>query len=278
MTEPGFFHTVLIVDDEEKIGRAIRRLLNMNDIESVYADSAPKALDQMASSETPFSLILSDQRMPDMPGTEFLEQARKIHPHTIRFLVTGYSDMETIVNSINKGAVHRYILKPWDDDMFMDTVRSGLKRYEEMLENERLTRTVKKQHKKLHQLKEQLITLTSDQYRKIVDMDREIEDIREQLEELKAGMSTSACHPDKVITHMESILLKENDDNINMEDMDMNIKDMNMDMDNINRLHRFYTCCIRSTYEEFDGISKRNGFEMPRIMPAQSLNSGSGGT
>jgi response regulator RpfG family c-di-GMP phosphodiesterase len=162
--------------------------------------------------------------------------------------------MEAIVNSVNKGAVHRYILKPWDDDMFMDMVMSGLKRYEEMLENEGLIKRIQKQHKNLHLLKQQLMELTSHQYLKIMDMDRETEGLREQLERLNKEVSASECHPDKVIANMESILLKENGD----------------DMVNINRIHHFYTCCIRSIYDEFDGISKRNGFEIPRIIPPQS--------
>ena len=89
-------HTILIVDDEEKIGKSLGRLLRTIKIKYVYLDSGQSALERLKSTSTPFSLILSDQRMPGMTGADFLEKAKEIAPDTIRFLITGYADLPTV--------------------------------------------------------------------------------------------------------------------------------------------------------------------------------------
>ncbi|WP_186441179.1 response regulator [Desulfamplus magnetovallimortis] len=210
ITTGKFSHTVLIVDDEKKIGKSIGRLLTLNDISFVYAESGHKAMDEMRSAEKPFSVILSDQQMPEMSGAEFLEQAKKIHPDTIRFLLTAYSDIDTVTASINKGSVHRYLLKPWDDDILMETLNSAFLQYEKIIENERLLVTAKTQHKKLLQMEQALMEITSRQYREIRKRDREIEHIQAQL---KDDLSNASCHPDQLIDELNSFI----DNSINKE-------------------------------------------------------------
>ena len=104
---------MLLVDDDAPTGKAIGRVLEREGLGYTFVDSAEEGIKVLENVEFPFSLILSDQRMPGMPGTEFLSRAKELAPDTIRYLITGYSEMDTIINAVNKGAVQHYISKPW---------------------------------------------------------------------------------------------------------------------------------------------------------------------
>ncbi len=147
--ESGYEHKVLIVDDEEQIGKVIGRFLETQKAEYIYVESGEKALKEIKRAKKPFSLIICDQRMQGMHGTDFLSYAKKISPDTIRFLMTAYSEMDTIINSVNHGEIQRYIAKPWKQDELTKYIREGLKQYEFFLENEKLVALAKKQNKKL---------------------------------------------------------------------------------------------------------------------------------
>jgi response regulator RpfG family c-di-GMP phosphodiesterase len=98
------------------------------------------------------SLIISDQRMPGMSGSEFLEQAKRIRPEIIRILLTGYSDVSAIIDAVNKGEIHRYFTKPWNDEQLLAQVDQSLEQYELVLENRRLQALVQSQNKQLYEL------------------------------------------------------------------------------------------------------------------------------
>ena len=98
-----FNHTILIVDDEENIRKALGRLIKRTGALAFYAASGPQALDFIEKSEHQLSMILSDQRMPGMEGTRFLEKARAITPETVRFLITGYADINAVSDAVNAG-------------------------------------------------------------------------------------------------------------------------------------------------------------------------------
>ena len=119
-------HKVLVVDDDEQIGKTICRILKTEHRKYAWTDSGEAALEKLKKARQPYSLIISDQRMGGMDGTTFLEQAKNISPNTIRFLLTGYMEMETLIKAVNKGAIQRYIAKPWDPDEFVEDIRSGI--------------------------------------------------------------------------------------------------------------------------------------------------------
>ncbi len=105
-----YTHSILLVDDEEGILNALRRLLKALDAKVVTAPNAEAALELVENGG--FSLIVSDQRMPGLSGVELLQQVRKISPDTIRILLTGYADIDATVRAINEGAVKYYLNKP----------------------------------------------------------------------------------------------------------------------------------------------------------------------
>jgi response regulator RpfG family c-di-GMP phosphodiesterase len=142
-------HHILLVDDEESITKALQRLFRRESHEIHTASGGEEALHLLRESANPFSLIVSDQRMPGMNGAEFLAKAREIFPGSIRILLTGYSDMTAVVDAVNRGQIHRYMTKPWNDEELLLVVRQSLEHYDLVTENFRLLELTKKQNEEL---------------------------------------------------------------------------------------------------------------------------------
>jgi response regulator RpfG family c-di-GMP phosphodiesterase len=149
-------HLILLVDDEPSITRSIQRLFRKESYKVLTALSGPEGLTMLSGSDTPVSLIISDQRMPGMTGAQFLEKARALAPDAIRFLLTGYSDVKDILDAVNKGEIHRYLTKPWNDDDLLFQVRSALETFELRVENKRLNELSRQQNAELTELNQDL--------------------------------------------------------------------------------------------------------------------------
>lgn len=141
---------LLCVDDEPNILSALRRLLRPHGYQVTIAGSGAEALTIME--EQPFDLVISDMRMPEMDGAQFLEQVRKRWPDTIRLLLTGYADVTSTVDAINKGEIYRYISKPWDDNELLLIVRQALERKALEREKVRLELLTARQNEELRDL------------------------------------------------------------------------------------------------------------------------------
>ncbi len=84
-------------------------------------------------------IIFSDQRMPKMTGIEFFESIIEIHPYPIRILITGYTDLNAVIDAINRGQVYKYLTKPWNDDDVRDSIEKAYEIYRLREENMQLT-------------------------------------------------------------------------------------------------------------------------------------------
>jgi len=155
-TDLKYKHKILIIDDEPGILKAVKRILRKLPCEVETTDSPEKGLEILKKEKPPFSLIISDQRMPEMKGAVFLEKAKAISPFAVRFLITGYTDMDALVDAINKGGIHRFIAKPWEDKDLIKIIIEGLKQYELVLENKRLLAIVARQNKELGDINRKL--------------------------------------------------------------------------------------------------------------------------
>lgn len=178
-------HRVLIVDDEKMVSKALGRILKKIGVEYVSCESGEQGLEELKKAEFPFSLLISDQRMPGMVGSELLEQSREVSPETIRFLISGYSDMDILVNAINKGFIQKYIQKPWDIDDLVAKVRDGLIQFRNTFENEKLVRIAKKQSKKLFQLSNELNEKIANDKKNVEALDNKIAQIKTEVEKAK---------------------------------------------------------------------------------------------
>ncbi len=109
--------TILFVDDETRVLKSIKRGLISEPYDCLFAISGMKALEIMAS--RPVQVIITDMRMPEMNGLELLREVRKRYPETIRMVLSGYAQTNTVLAAVNEGYVYRYITKPWrlDEDL-----------------------------------------------------------------------------------------------------------------------------------------------------------------
>lgn len=120
-------HSLLFVDDETDNLDALERVFRKK-YTIFKANSGPQALEILKKEN--ITVIISDQRMPDMTGVEFLEKSQKLAPHAIRILLTGYTDIDSVILAINKGHVYRYVTKPWDTRDLTLTVEQSVEKYE----------------------------------------------------------------------------------------------------------------------------------------------------
>jgi response regulator RpfG family c-di-GMP phosphodiesterase len=128
--------TILFVDDEANILASLRRLFRGKGFDVRMAESGKAGLELLESE--PVDLVISDMRMPEMDGTQLLEQVRARWPDTVRLLLTGYSDVTSIIGAVNRGEIYRYITKPWDDNEIVLIVRQALDRQALEREKKRL--------------------------------------------------------------------------------------------------------------------------------------------
>ena len=120
-------HKILLVDDEEANVRLLRRVLS-DEYDTVEALSGQDGLNMLK--EHDISLIITDQRMPGMTGVQLLKESLAVRPEAMRILLTGYTDVQALIDAINSGHVYKYVPKPWDRDELKVTVKRAIETYE----------------------------------------------------------------------------------------------------------------------------------------------------
>jgi len=153
---------ILFVDDEENILRSLQRLFMDEEVEVFTASSGAKGLEILAR-EKEVGVIVSDQRMPEMTGVDFLEKSKAISPQSIRILLTGYADVNAAIDAINRGGTFRYLNKPWNDDELVQAVKGALHMYHLLTENKRLAAIVKQQNVELKKWNTELESIVQEQ-------------------------------------------------------------------------------------------------------------------
>jgi len=118
-------NTLLIVDDEPNILTALSRLLRREGFHILTAETPSAAFEQLAKHRV--QVVLSDQRMPEMSGSEFLSRVRQLYPDTVRIVLSGYTDLDSVTSAINQGAIYKFLTKPWDDDALREEIREAFR-------------------------------------------------------------------------------------------------------------------------------------------------------
>jgi putative nucleotidyltransferase with HDIG domain len=147
-------HTVLFVDDEVNILKALQRLLRMEDMNVICASRASEALELLE--KNPAQVVVTDQRMPEMSGVDFLAQVRERYPDIVRMMLTGYTEMNVAVDAINRGEIYRLITKPWNDDELRATIRQAFDHADLKAEIKRLNQVTREQNFKLQDMNRNL--------------------------------------------------------------------------------------------------------------------------
>lgn len=132
---------LLLVDDEPNILSALRRLLR-GDGYVIVDETDPLAALQRLKHED-FDVIVSDQLMPELTGVEFLHHARLLRPHSVRIVLSGYTELDTVISAVNEGAIFKFLTKPWDDEQLHGHIATAMryKRLED--ENQRMSEELK---------------------------------------------------------------------------------------------------------------------------------------
>jgi len=127
---------ILVVDDEEAILETMTFTFE-GEYEVFTSSDARRAL-QILDEKSPIAVVLTDQRMPNMSGVELLAEVCRRHPNTVRMILTGFADLEAIIEAINDGHVYAYITKPWEPDHLKQVMKQAVERYRLTVENELL--------------------------------------------------------------------------------------------------------------------------------------------
>ena len=173
-------YTVLIVDDEKNIVQSLKRLFRQMGYNTLSAMSGREGLVLLGSQS--IDVVVSDMKMPEMDGAQFLEQVARIAPDTVRILLTGYADMESTVRAINKGKIYRYVSKPWNDDDLRMTLQSALEIKKLQHDKDQLLLLSQKQNT---QLKELNVSLEVRVKARTVELERTLGELATAHAELK---------------------------------------------------------------------------------------------
>jgi len=177
-----FEHTVLFVDDEINILNALKRLLRKEGYRILTAGGGADGLDILGQHDV--HLVVTDQRMPGMSGTEFLAKVKETHPEVIRIVLTGYTEVDSITESINKGHVYKFMLKPWNDQNLKLEIKQALEQYELMQVNKTLHEKLIDKNKELKNINENLEMLVKERTRAFEIQNQALELSRAVLEDL----------------------------------------------------------------------------------------------
>ena len=145
---------LLLVDDEENITSALTRLLRRDGYTIFRANSGQEGLALLEQHR--FGVIISDQRMPGMTGTEFLSKVKEQYPDTVRIVLSGYTEFNSITDAINRGAIYKFLTKPWEDDLLRAHIQEAFQRYEMKMENVRLDQELKLANDELKRINHEL--------------------------------------------------------------------------------------------------------------------------
>jgi diguanylate cyclase (GGDEF)-like protein/PAS domain S-box-containing protein len=128
-------HTLLLLDDEDNVLSALKRLLRQDNYRIFTATNAKAGFEILANHKV--GVILSDQRMPDVTGVEFLRRVKALYPGSVRLVLSGYTDLASVTDAINKGSIYRFLTKPWDDSLLRAHIAEAFRRYSMLHAQER---------------------------------------------------------------------------------------------------------------------------------------------
>ena len=163
--EAGVNNSIMVVDDERNILNSLFRVFKMEGYNVLMAESGKAGLELLRHNSV--AVVISDYRMPDMDGVEFLNNVKGIAPDTVRFMLTGYADTKAVISAINTGEVYRFVTKPWDDGELKSAIHAAVERFNLVEENRRLAELTKRQNALLVEVNQGLEAKVEEKTKKI---------------------------------------------------------------------------------------------------------------
>jgi FixJ family two-component response regulator len=179
-------HTVLCVDDEQNILNALKRLLRKDGYRLLTASSGDEGVRILEQNEV--HVVISDQRMPEMSGTEFLARVKEHHPAALRIVLTGYTDVDSITDSINKGHIYKFFLKPWNDQSLRLEIKQALDHYDLIRANKKLQEQVMQQNEELKEINENLEAMVQERTKELEIQNQALELSHAVLEDIPVAI------------------------------------------------------------------------------------------
>ena len=174
--------TLLLVDDEPNILAALKRLLRRDGYEILAAGSGKEGLELLARHEV--DVIVSDQRMPSMTGVEFLRTAKGICPDTVRIVLSGYTELQSVTDAVNEGAIYKFLTKPWEDRLLREHIEEAFRHKEMADENRRLNLEVRTANQELAAANRQMEEILQQKQQQIKHNEISLDIIREMLQHI----------------------------------------------------------------------------------------------
>ncbi len=178
--------TLLLVDDEPNILASLKRLLRRDGYQILLANSGQEGLEILEKNKV--DVIISDQRMPNMTGVEFLRTAKVSHPDTVRIVLSGYTELQSITDAINEGAIYKFLTKPWEDEQLRSNIQQAF-HYKEMEdENRRLSFQIQSTNQELAKANRQLADIVDQKQQQIKRDEISLEIVREALQHIPLAL------------------------------------------------------------------------------------------
>ncbi|MFI4940361.1 MAG: EAL domain-containing protein [Burkholderiales bacterium] len=174
--------TLLLVDDEANIVAALKRLLRGDKYRILTAKSGQEGLEMLGQYDV--DVIVSDQRMPGMTGVEFLRKAKELYPDTVRIVLSGYTELQSVTDAVNEGAIYKFLTKPWDDAKLRGHIEEAFQRKHMADENQRLNLEVRTANQNLAAANRQMKGAISLQQQQITRDEVVLDIVREALQEV----------------------------------------------------------------------------------------------
>ena len=174
--------TLMLVDDESNILAALKRLLRRDGYQILTANSGEEGLALLEDNAV--DVIVSDQRMPGMMGVDFLRAAKEKYPDTVRIALSGYTELKSVTDAVNEGAIYKFLTKPWEDNQLREHIAEAFRRKEMEDENRRLSTEVQNVNQELATANRQLGMLLKQKQQKIARDEVSLDIVREVLEHL----------------------------------------------------------------------------------------------
>ncbi len=129
-TETPARQTLLLVDDDADALDLLHGVLAQDGYQVLTAGSGAEALEVLAVNDV--QVVVSDQHMPVMSGSQFFDRVRGLHPDTVRIILSGYAGSEAIIEAINCGAIYRFYRKPWTGNVIREEIRNAFRHYDRL--------------------------------------------------------------------------------------------------------------------------------------------------